>query len=207
MTARIVLVRHGNTFAPGESPRRIGARTDLPLVASGVAQAEALGRWFAARDIRFTRALTGPLQRAQQTCDLILGHSPPPPSIKAAEWLNEVDHGPDENRDETAVLARIGEEALARWDQCGTPPPGWIANAAARLDAWRGFVATLPPGDTLLVTSNGAARFALLAFPALAAGIPGSLKLRTGAYAELKRDDQGSLTLVSWDVRPDPDTR
>ncbi|MGA3882329.1 histidine phosphatase family protein, partial [Bacillus pumilus] len=43
-----VIVRHGNTFAAGEPPRRIGARTDLPLTAQGQAQAEALGAHFAA---------------------------------------------------------------------------------------------------------------------------------------------------------------
>jgi broad specificity phosphatase PhoE len=46
---RIVIVRHGNTFEAGETPRRIGARTDLPLTADGQAQADALGRWFAAQ--------------------------------------------------------------------------------------------------------------------------------------------------------------
>ena len=33
---RLVIVRHGNTFEAGEPPRRIGARTDLPLTATGV---------------------------------------------------------------------------------------------------------------------------------------------------------------------------
>jgi 2,3-bisphosphoglycerate-dependent phosphoglycerate mutase len=27
-----VIVRHGNTFRAGETPTRVGARTDLPLV-------------------------------------------------------------------------------------------------------------------------------------------------------------------------------
>ena len=39
-----IVVRHGNTFEADEQPRRIGARTDLPLTAKGVEQARALGR-------------------------------------------------------------------------------------------------------------------------------------------------------------------
>ena len=38
------IVRHGNTFDGNEPVRRIGARTDLPLVASGFDQARALGQ-------------------------------------------------------------------------------------------------------------------------------------------------------------------
>ena len=29
---KLVIVRHGNTFRAGETPTRVGARTDLPLV-------------------------------------------------------------------------------------------------------------------------------------------------------------------------------
>ena len=28
----LIIARHGNTFRPGETPTRVGARTDLPLV-------------------------------------------------------------------------------------------------------------------------------------------------------------------------------
>ena len=56
---RLVIVRHGNTFEAGEPPRRIGARTDLPLTATGVAQAEALARHFAANGVSFDRVFCG----------------------------------------------------------------------------------------------------------------------------------------------------
>lgn len=32
MTTRIIIARHGNTFAKDETPRRVGGRTDLDLV-------------------------------------------------------------------------------------------------------------------------------------------------------------------------------
>jgi probable phosphoglycerate mutase len=32
MTTRIIIARHGNTFTKDQTPLRVGARTDLPLV-------------------------------------------------------------------------------------------------------------------------------------------------------------------------------
>ncbi|HAO37083.1 MAG TPA: histidine phosphatase family protein, partial [Hyphomonas sp.] len=37
--ARLIIVRHGNTFDKGDTVTRVGGRTDLPLSASGLAQA------------------------------------------------------------------------------------------------------------------------------------------------------------------------
>jgi len=87
---------------------------------------------------------------------------------------------------------------LQAWDHDARPPPGWTVDAPARLDAWRALFAEEGP-DTLLVTSNGAARFALLAHSTLRPA--GSLKLRTGAFATVERGD-GPPVLASWDVRP-----
>jgi broad specificity phosphatase PhoE len=185
---RAFVVRHGNTFAPGEPPRRIGARTDLPLVASGRAQARALAAHFADRDVRFTRVLCSPLRRTRETAALIAPGAPTEP----AEWLREIDHGPDEGCTEAEVIARIGADALERWEADAVAPPGWIVDAEERIAAWRRLLSSLSAGETLLVTSNGAARFLCLALKL------GPAKLRTGAYAEV-----ADGRLLTWDRRPD----
>lgn len=186
MTRRMVIVRHGDTFAPGETPRRIGARTDLPLVASGRAQAVALAAEFAERELTFDRVLCSPLRRTRETAGIIA-----PGRIEAVGWLREIDHGPDENRTEEEVLARIGRDALDAWQRAATPPPGWQVDAEERLAAWRTIMSDARR-SILLVTSNGAARFALLAL-----GLPPG-KIRTGAYGVI---EDGRL--VCWDRRPD----
>lgn len=194
----VTIIRHGNTFKPGEEPRRIGARTDLPLVESGIAQAQALGRAFAAQGLTFDRALAAPLERTRQTIAHIVGDR----GIETADWLAEIDHGPDEDRPEAEVLARLGASALAAWDARAVAPDGWYVDTEARLAGWRDLYAS-PGGRVLIVTSNGAARFALLADAALhaqAAGLP-SLKLRTGAYGTILRQG-GRLRLRDWDRRP-----
>lgn len=187
---RVVIVRHGNTFAPGEPPRRIGARTDLPLVESGRAQALALHAHFAAQDIVFARTLSSPLRRTMETARLVA----PGLQVTPADWLREIDHGPDEGRTEAEVRARIGRDALARWDLRAEAPEGWIVDADTRLSAWRAFFAEPPAANTLLVTSNGAARYALLALGAAPA------KLRTGAYGVVAFGP--TPRIAAWDSRP-----
>ncbi|HEX8388875.1 MAG TPA: histidine phosphatase family protein [Sphingomonas sp.] len=187
---RIVVVRHGNTFAPGEPVLRIGARTDPPLVESGRAQAAALRERFAALGWRFDRVLAGPLRRTRESAALIVGVEP-----GIADWLAEIDHGPDEGRPEEDVAARVGRAALDRWDREAIAPVGWIVDAEARVPAWHAAFATAD--DLLLVTSNGAARFALLA---LGEQPEGGLKLRTGAYGVI---ETAPPRLVEWDVRPE----
>jgi broad specificity phosphatase PhoE len=196
MMRRIFIIRHGNTFAPGEPARRVGARTDIPLVESGRAQAQRLGAWFAGEGVPVARLLTSPLLRARETAQAIAvacDHA----ADGTRDWLGEIDHGPDENRVEADVVARIGAQAIADWDERGIAPDGWLVDADTRIAAWRAFFAEDGTGADLLVTSNGAARFALLA-----AGLPlASLKLRTGAFGELVVD-AGAVRVVRWDVRP-----
>lgn len=203
MTARLLILRHGNTFGPSEAPRRVGARTDLPLVESGRAQARAVGQAFAAADIRLSRIVTSPLARARETGALVGEAVEVVPELETAAFLDEIDHGPDENQTEDAVVARIGHAAIEAWDARGETPEGWTVDAEARITAWRDFVGGLADGTTtLLVTSNGAARFAFLAFPDLLAGADRpNLKLRTGAWGELTIK-AGQPRLVGWDIRP-----
>jgi broad specificity phosphatase PhoE len=183
---RALIVRHGNTFMPGEAPRRIGARTDLPLVDSGRAQARALAAHFA--HIRFDHCLASPLARTRETAAIVAPYL----VANATEWLREIDHGPDEGKSDHEVLARIGPQALAAWDSEAVAPPGWIVDADERIAAWQAFFATLR-GTVLLITSNGAARFARLALDLRPA------KLRTGAYGEVV-----DRHVTNWDVRPFP---
>ncbi|QGP77881.1 histidine phosphatase family protein [Sphingobium sp. CAP-1] len=194
---RLFIIRHGNTFASSAEACRVGARTDIPLVDSGRVQADRLGLWFAAQDRTIDRLLSSPLRRARETAEAIAaatGHAPD----GVRDWLGEIDHGPDEGRPEAEVLARIGAQALADWDERGVAPDGWIVDADARIAAWRAFFAEAGEGTDLLVTSNGAARFALIA-----AGLPlGALKLRTGAFGELAVERSGAIRLIRWDERP-----
>lgn len=202
MDLMATIVRHGNTFDASEAVRRIGARTDLPLVASGLDQARALGAAFATQGLAFERALAAPLLRTRSTIQEILAHQPQAPAVESVDWLTEIDHGLDEGMPESRVIARIGQDAITAWDAEALAPDSWIVDADQRTRGWSGLWRE-GHGHVLIVTSNGAARFALLSDEVLRnqASRLASLKLRTGAYGVIARE-RGALRIVEWDRRP-----
>ena len=197
MTSRLIIVRHGNTFDKGDVVTRVGGRTDLPLSASGKSQAETLARHFAS--IPFATARSGPLKRTRETARAILAAHANPPELTTDLFLREIDYGPDENRPEEDVIARIGKPALEAWERDFIPPPGWRVDPAALIGNWQETFAELrdQPGDHLIVTSNGIARFALSA--AGATGLEG--KLATAAWGVIALEGE-EARVTEWNVRP-----
>lgn len=199
MATRLFIVRHGNTFDAGDVVTRVGGRTDLPLSVSGRAQAEALAAHFVEAGIAFASARTSPLKRTRATAEAVLSAQADAPELETASFLREIDYGPDENQPEDKVVARIGADALAAWEQDGVPPPGWRVDPDALIGNWQQLYARLDgvEGDHLIVTSNGIARFALKA-----AGEEGrELKLKTGAYGVIELA-AGGASVADWNIRP-----
>jgi len=201
--AEIYIVRHGNTFDPGETPRRIGRRTDLSLSQSGWAQAAALGNLFKNRNVGFSKVFSSPLKRTMETAKAIVELGRTPIEIAPTPALLEVDYGPDENKPEDAVRARIGEHALTAWNEHATPPPGWLIDPVELIAVWRKIFAEVfslgPDAVALAVTSNGVARFALDAATLTPPNAP--RKLRTGAFGRVNIG-AGTSEIREWDVRP-----
>lgn len=191
--SRVFIVRHGNTFDQGDVILRVGGRTDLPLSKSGQAQARALREHFA--DYAFEAAYTSDLKRTRQTAETILAAQP----YELAGFLTEIDYGPDEGRPEDDVIARLGVEALKRWDEESLPPQGWQVDVDGLRQNWMEFLARCSTrSDTLVVTSNGVARFLL---DVVDGGQSARRKLRTGAYGIIELRPTGPV-LMDWDVRP-----
>jgi probable phosphoglycerate mutase len=190
---RVFIVRHGNTFDKGDILLRVGGRTDLPLSTSGLIQAKSLAVHFEAFD--FMQAYSSDLKRTRQTAETILGNQP----YAFAHFLAEIDYGPDEGQPEDAVVARLGQAALDRWDTDAIPPIEWHVDPEDLRTAWQAFLATCSQtSDTLVVTSNGVARF-LLDVVEVTIDVP--RKLRTGAYGAVEFTPKGPV-LTAWDVRP-----
>ena len=202
MTRRLYIVRHGNTFDPGDTVTRVGARTDLPLSRSGRLQAQALSAHF--KEIPFAEALSSPLRRTRETAETIISARAAPPPLEIMDFLREIDYGPDENRTESDVIARIGETSIRAWDDNATPPPGWKVDPEALVSAWKALFERLcrtpPDGPVLAVTSNGIARFALRAADEVPADT--ALKLKTGAYGVIAISSNGHVAVETWNIRP-----
>jgi probable phosphoglycerate mutase len=198
METRLIVVRHGNTFDKGDIVTRVGGRTDLPLSGSGHLQAQALAKHFAGAP--FSSARSGPLKRTRETAAAILAAQANPPELMTDLFLREIDYGPDENRPEADVVARIGQAALDGWERNAIVPPGWRVDPDAIIGNWQQLFAELrdEPGDHLVVTSNGIARFALAA-----AGVARTdAKLATGAWGVVKLVGEAA-EIVDWNLRPD----
>lgn len=198
---RIIVARHGNTFHPDEAPRRVGARTDIPLVASGKDQAARMGDYMRNYNIFPERVVSAALMRTRETAKLATDNLNP----EIDPRFNEMDYGPDENLGEDAVIERIGQDALDLWNEQAILPGGWVLDVGQTIANWLDFAdetLSRPPHTVLVVTSNGIARFAPHItgdFDGFAARYP--LKLSTGAIGVFENYGEG-WTCTAWNIRP-----
>lgn len=188
----LIIARHGNTFEAHETPRRVGARTDLSLTEKGRDQAQAIGRYLRDHNLSPDIVYTSHLKRTIETAALAVPDMPPQP----LELFNEIDYGADENKTDEEVVARIGAQALKDWDDHATVPQGWNADPQKIISDLKDFAAGLVTHfagqKILVVTSNGIARF----FPHLTDDFDSfraahGLKIATGSLCILERDDKG----------------
>jgi len=202
----LIIARHGNTFGPGDTPTRVGLHTDLPLVESGREQARKIGAWL--RDNRMIPDVVyaSHLERTQETAKIAIRESGVSNPVYALDIFNEIDYGPDENKPEEDVIARLGQQALKDWDEKAAVPEGWIVDPDQIIQNWRNFADQICAHDddetVLVVTSNGIARFA----PHITGDFEGfrqnhKIKLSTGALGVFKHEN-GRWRVKEWNFRP-----
>jgi probable phosphoglycerate mutase len=201
---RLIIARHGNTFEKDQIPTRVGARTDLPLVQSGVEQAMMMGLYLKSNDLVPDAAYCSNLQRTKLTAKIALKTISLYFEPEERSFLNEVDYGPDENHTEDKVIARIGEQAIKDWDSQAKVPDGWLIDPEQVKQDWLNFADEIKDsGKThLAVTSNGIARFV----PYITKDFQGfvekfKLKLSTGSLAVLEYKG-GKWHVVDWNIKP-----
>ncbi|MEG2810346.1 MAG: histidine phosphatase family protein [Akkermansia sp.] len=182
MAKKLIIVRHGNTFLPGESPTRVGAHTDLPLVEEH--RARSVGKYLLAQGICPDLVYAAPLKRTMQTAQLMMDELDCQRNILPQSDFTEIDYGPDENKVEEQVIERIGRDALDKlrkltssttpqeiqaegerriglWNTQAIAPNGWIVNVDGIISAWQHFAQEMAPDQTVvIVSSNGIIRFA-----------------------------------------------
>ncbi|MFN3700183.1 MAG: histidine phosphatase family protein [Alphaproteobacteria bacterium] len=207
MTTTLIITRHGNTFEDGQTPTRVGARTDLPLVAKGEEQARAIGRYLREQRLIPDAVYASTLQRTIQTATLAVKESGVTNPVFSLDIFNEIDYGPDENKPESEVIARVGAQAIQDWDERAIPPQGWHVDPQSIIQNWHDFAAQICAHNdnetVLVVTSNGIARFAPYITGDYAAFLKThSPKLSTGALAILRHSPDSGWRTESWNVKP-----
>lgn len=118
MTPRkVLLVRHGNTFAPGDKVVWVGARSDLPLVRKGLEQARLFGEAVRGANLAVGPLRAGPLRRTREFVREAFGVA-----AEIDDRLTEIDYGKWEGRTSEEIAAEIGMEPVEAWSKRGVWP-------------------------------------------------------------------------------------
>lgn len=206
MPVKLIIARHGNTFGPDETPRRVGARTDMELVEKGHEQATRLGAFLKTAGMVPDVVYTSRLKRTIQTAEGALKELGITRALHKSDLFDEIDYGPDENQVEKDVAERLGANAYNAWDFEGVMPREWSPQPEIIRKRWQDFAKHCEKahdGQTVLViTSNGIARFA----PEIANNADDVItdkkrKMGTGNVS-LFEGDGGIWLIAHWNHRP-----
>jgi probable phosphoglycerate mutase len=205
MTVRLLIARHGNTFKPDETPRRVGAPTDLPLVETGHAQATRLGKYLKDNNLLPDIVYTSRLKRTIETAQGVIAQLGVTRAIHQSDMFDEIDHGPDENKTDPEIVARIGAASFGQWESNNVMPREWSPQPDVLRKRWFDFAAHCEKAyddkTVLVVTSNGVARFAPLLANNAEDVIGPNRKMGTGCVSVM--EGSGGLWMIShWNVKP-----
>lgn len=220
----LIIARHGNTFRKGETPTRVGSRTDLELVEEE--RGRGIGLYLKKLDMVPTRILAAPLKRTMGTAALAAETAGCTCPVEPDHRFIEVDYGPDENKTEEEVKARLGvvdakaegldpatmtaEELDARgaaiidrWNAEAIVPDSWKVDVEQICSNWQSLAAEVKDGETLLcVSSNGTIRFA----PVITGDYAGfcaenDIKVATGGVCIFTSEDGSRWECREWGVK------
>lgn len=206
MTTRIIIARHGNTFSKEQTPLRVGARTDLPLVETE--RGTNIGKYLKMRTLFPSAVFAAPLKRTTETARLAIAALDKDIPLKSDNRFTEIDYGPDEAKTEDEVIARIGQEAMDKWNREAIVPDGWKVSVEGIIKAWEEFAKEVERDylnkNVMVVSSNGIIRFAPYLtgdFKKFAEDF--DIKVSTGGVCILEKEEEDRYWRVAeWGIKP-----
>lgn len=199
---KLIVIRHGNTFNKGDIVTRVGGRTDLPLVESGLEQGRRVGTYLKAHNLIPDVVFAAPLKRTMETARQA-GFT----DVRSLDIFTEIDYGPDENKPEEAVVERLGQEALDRWNKEAIVPNGWKVDVQKIIKDWLSFSSqvALSGKTTAVFSSNGIMRF----IPHITGDFEKftethDIKVGTGRICIFEFDaEKGRWICTGWNIKPE----
>ena len=131
----IYIIRHGQT--DNNKNRVLQGRSNLPLNAEGIMQAERARDFFAENEIRFDKIYSSPLIRAIRTAEIITGDAAP---FILDDQLLEMDYGPYEG---CSLLDPPKEIIEFFSDFVNNPAPKGMENLSDLVSRMGGFMESL----------------------------------------------------------------
>jgi len=165
MQRTLVLLRHGqsdwnlkNLFTGWKNPE---------LTPVGIEEAKKAGQEIGKLGIKFDRAFTSGLKRAQDTCDLALKEMNQSLNVVKDIQLNERDYGDLSGLNKAEAAQKWGEEQVMIWRRSyDTPPPGGesLKDTLARVLPYycQNILPCVLRGEQTLVVAHGNSLRALL---------------------------------------------
>lgn len=151
---RILLLRHGQTaWNLGAGEERFRGRTDLPLDAKGLSQAQAIATGL--RNEPFSAFYASPLQRAKQTVEPLATQRSLP--IEAHESLLDIDYGQLQGLTHSEAKQRY-PELYAAWrttpSQVRFPSGEGLTDVQARLLTLLNEMRSRHPGESVILVGH-----------------------------------------------------
>ncbi len=206
---KLILARHGNTFAATDKVCWVGSQNDLPLVDSGVAQATRAAQ--ALKDIPLAAIYFAPLLRTKSFAEIIAEAATQKPPVIEDRRLTELDYGQWSGLSDDEIKAKFGEKTLSDWVDSSIWPEncGWSSNQSTVVGEIEAFVKELKErysndANVLVVSSNGRLRYFLkLVKSEFEKRVQEhSFKVATGRVCLLDIGD-GSSSLQLWNEQPE----
>lgn len=208
---RLLLSRHGNTFNSGETPVWVGATEDLPLVASGKQQAEALGVALKEAHVQPVACYCSTLQRTSEYAAIALKKADISLTAQVHPALTEVNYGKWGGKSREEIERLNGGPELEAWEKdCAWPKsPGWTPSEKEFIERVSRFSQEITQkykadDIVLAVSSNGVMRYFLkLVSGAFEEKIKdGSFKVKTGHLCGLSYDASTGWKIYFWNLSP-----
>lgn len=124
MECMVLLCRHGNTFAAGETPYMVGSAQDLELTEEGEHQAQKVGWALSKSGVEIGQIISAPLRRTQKFAQIVMQELAPfsRPLFQTDARLSELDYGEWSGKSALEIEQSFGSKALNSWNELGEWP-------------------------------------------------------------------------------------
>jgi probable phosphoglycerate mutase len=207
---KLYLIRHGNTFAPGDPIVWVGKKNNLPLVDKGVEQAENLAKELQAKGIQPSVIYCSSLLRTKQFAEILIDKMKLDLKPQIDDRLTEIDYGDWNGLTSDQVVHKFGQEVIDEWTNRSRWPRGcnWGGTepkTVAEIFSFINDITTIYGGKRciLAITSNGRLRYFLKLIPrAFEQHINNrAFKVNTGHVCRIDYHD-AIFSLKFWNAAP-----